>query len=479
MKSTIMNLRVAANFAAVAWCVVGVARGQRPPNVDELYQQNCAACHGDQFQGGLGGSLTDGVWNHGASDEEIQANISNGFPDKGMVAYGGTLSEEQIRALVVFLRERENDARYRTTEFPRPDASKVIQTDREAYRVETLVEGLATPWSLAFLPDGRMLINERLGQVLVVQADGTLDPEPIAGTPPVIFDGPEGGLMDIALHPDYAENGWIYLTFADGWRTENDGSRSMTAVVRGRIKDHKWVDQEWIYKADPKFYTRSGAHYGSRVVFDRGYVFIAVGERGAIGEAQDLHRPNGKILRLFDDGRVPEDNPFVDDPDVPKEIWSYGHRNPQGLVVDSRTHALYSTEHGARGGDEFNLIQKGRNYGWPAITHGINYDGRPITALTEKEGMEQPLVYWTPSIAPCGLALYDGRKFPNWQGDFFAGSLKAQELRRLRVTDGKVVEQEVVLKGLGRIRDVRTGPDGNIYLLTDERARLIRLVPAD
>ena len=447
-------------------------------NVEEVYRNICANCHGAHFEGGLGGSLVDGEWKYGGSDEEILRSITTGNLEKGMVAFGSVLTKEQLRGMVVFLREREKDERYRKTTFPVPDPNHVTRTRYHSYRVEILTEGFKTPWSLAFLPDGRKLVTERLGPVHVVGADNKLDPIPLADTPPVIFDGPEGGMMDIALHPDFKKNGWIYLAFADGWRNEKNESWSQTAVVRGRIKDHRWVDQEWIYKADPQFYMRSGAHYGTRIAFNNGYIFFVIGERGSMGQAQDLKRPNGKIFRLYDDGRVPEDNPFVGDSDVPKGVWSYGHRNPQGLAFDSRTKALYSTEHGARGGDEFNLILKGRNYGWPIITHGINYDGRPITALTEKEGMEQPLVQWTPSIAPCGLAQYHGTKFRKWENDFFAGSLKAQELRRLRVKDGKVVEQEVILKDFGRIRDVRTGPDGFIYLLTDAPARLVRLVPA-
>ena len=445
--------------------------------VEDIYKTICANCHGAHFEGGLGGSLVDGEWKHGGTDQDILRSITNGNLEKGMVPFGNVLTKEQIRGMVVFLREKEKDERYRKADFPKPDPNKITKTQYHSYRVEILTEGLKTPWSLAFLPDGRKLVTERLGPLRIIGADNKLDPDPISDTPFVIFDGPEGGMMDVALHPDYDKNGWIYLAFADGWRNEKKESWSQTAVVRGRIKDHRWVDQEWIYKAEPEFYMRSGAHYGTRIAFNDGYIFFVIGERGSMGQAQDLKRPNGKIFRLYDDGRIPKDNPFIDEPGVPKGIWSYGHRNPQGLTFDLRTRSLYSTEHGARGGDEFNLILKGRNYGWPVITHGINYDGRPITALTEKEGMEQPLVHWTPSIAPCGLAQYHGTNFLNWENDFFAGSLKAQELRRLRVRDGKVVEEELVLKDSGRIRDVRTGPDGLIYLLTEQPGRLLRLVP--
>ncbi len=447
---------------------------------EEIYQNLCATCHGAEFEGGLAGSLADGEWIHGNSDEQIQHSITDGIPDKGMEAFGDVLTVSQVRGLVVLIREREQEEHYRTATYPVPDPENVTRTRYHAYRVEILTEGLHTPWAVAFLPDGRKLVTERSGPLRIIDADNRLDPEPVEGIPQAVFNGPEGGMMDVALHPDFEKNGWIYLALVDGLRDENGDSITETAVVRGRIDGHRWVDQEWIYKADPKSYTRSGAHYGTRIAFDNGYIYFAIGQRGDRDDPQDLSSPNGKIFRLYDDGRIPEDNPFVDDPNALAGIWSYGHRNPQGLTIDEETHDLYETEHGARGGDEFNLILKGRNYGWPVITHGMNYNGTPITPYTEMEGMEQPLVHWTPSIAPCGLDQYRGTAFPQWDGDILAGSLRAQELHRLRVRDGTVVEEEVILKGIGRVRDVRIGPEGYIYLLTNtDPDRLVRLLPAD
>ncbi|WP_370476732.1 PQQ-dependent sugar dehydrogenase [Tamlana flava] len=455
------------------WAINLQSQESPKSNVEDIYQNLCMSCH---VSGAVGGSLTDKQWSYGGSDDEIFQSIKNGKEEKGMVPFSSLLTDEQIRGIVVYIRELES--RDSSESIPNDQLENVVKTQYHSYKVEVLTTGFRTPWSLAFLPDGRKLVTERLGPIHIVNSDNTLNPNPIDNTPNVIFDGPEGGMMDIALHPNYKKNGWIYLAFADGWRDENGRSKSQTAIVRGRIKNHKWVDQEWIYKADPKFYMRSGAHYGTRIAFDKGYIYFVIGERGAMGQAQDLTLPNGKIFRLYDDGRIPADNPFIKNPDVPKGIWSYGHRNPQGLVVDEK-HNIYATEHGARGGDEFNLILEGRNYGWPIITHGINYNGQPITSITEKEGMEQPLLQWTPSIAPCGLTQYKGSKFSKWKNDFFAGSLRAQELHRIRVVNGKVVQEEIILKGLGRIRDVRTGPDGYLYLLTDEPARLIRLVPSE
>ena len=288
--------------------------------------------------------------------------------------------------------------------------------------------------------------------------------------------------MEVAIHPDFEKNGWVYLGFSDGTREKKpdgkDDVKCITAVIRGKIKDHQWTEQEWIYRPDPKFRTGAGVHFGTRFVFDKGYIYFVIGERGGMMEVQDLKRPNGKIHRLHDDGRVPTDNPFVNTPDAIPGIWSYGHRNPQGLAMDPRDGALYDTEHGPRGGDELNLILPGKNYGWPVITYGMNYDGTPMVAITEKEGMEQPLTYWQPSIATCGLDFYNGDKFPKWKGDLLVGALAQQEVRRVRLVDKKFVSQEIILKNIGRVRDVASGPDGLIYVILNNPDRIVRLVPA-
>ena len=450
--------------------------------VEQLYANYCAACHGAKFEGGNGGSLVDGEWKHGSSDAEIFRSIAKGNLQMGMTPWEGVLSEEQIRSMVIFLREKEKQTLAAGTKFPTPSPDTVTKTELHDYRIEMVAEsGLAKPWAIAFLPDGRKLVTEKAGRLRVIGADGKLDPQAIAGTPEVMDYG-QGGLMEVALHPDFANNGWIYLGFAEGERGKGaDGKeqvRCITAVARGRIKDHKWTDQQWIYRPEPKFRSSAGVHYGTRFIFDKGFIYFVIGERGGMMEAQDITRPNGKIFRLHDDGRVPADNPFVGKPGAIPGIWSYGHRNPQGLTIDPRDGAIYSTEHGPRGGDELNLILPGRNYGWPVITHGMNYNGTPMTALTEKEGMEQPLIHWTPSIAACGLDLYTGDRFPKWQHDLFAGGLAQQEVRRIRIKDGKVTAQEIVLKNIGRVRDVTGAPDGLIYVILNDPDRIIRLVPA-
>jgi aldose sugar dehydrogenase len=445
--------------------------GAPAPKVEDLYRQHCAVCHGEDLGGGLGGSLINGEWNYGGDDASIARVIAEGIPEMGMDPYAGILSPAQIRALVVFLREGE--AGYAARKAPAPAAGGGVATRHHRFRLETVAEGLEAPWAVDFLPDGRFLVTEKAGALRVVGADGKVG-APVGGTPRVAARG-QGGMLDVALHPDFERNGWIYLSFSDPAAT---GDGALTAIVRGRIRDGQWVDHEWIWRGEQADYTQSGVHFGTRIVFDGGYVFFVVGERGGMMQAQELSGPKGKIFRLHEDGTVPGDNPFRGVAGALPGIWSHGHRNPQGLAFDRRTGDLYSTEHGPRGGDEFNLIRKGANYGWPVITHGMNYNGTPLTAHTEMEGMEQPVIHWTPSTAACGLAQYDGNAFPRWRGDFFAGGLASRELRRLRVRDRTVIEQELVLKGAGRIRDVKTSPDGFLYLLLNDPDRLVRLVPA-
>lgn len=447
----------------------------RSDRANDLYLENCASCHGTTADGGMGGSLSDGLWKHGGSDAEIARSISQGLPDLGMPAFQQSLSPEQIRSLVVFLREKEKTAKTQASPPPQPKKGSV-KSQEHSYKDETVIDsGLKTPWSLAFLPDGRRLVTERPGALRVIDADGNLQSEPVKGTPRSIELG-QGGMLDVAASPDFEKDGWIYLAFADP--LEGEKMRAMLKIVRGRIRDHAWTDEEVIFQAAPDFYTPAGQHFGTRMAFDSGYLYFIVGERGGKMEVQDITRPNGKIYRVFPDGSIPQDNPFAMDKNAIPGIWSYGHRNPQGLAIDPRDHAIYATEHGPRGGDEFNLIRKGANYGWPVISHGMNYDGSPLTGLTEKEGMEQPLVQWTPSIAACGLTCYTGDKFPGWKYDFFAGGLRG-ELHRIRVQNGKIVADEILLSGLGRIRDVRTGPDGFLYIVLNQPDRIVRLVPAE
>ena len=349
---------------------------------------------------------------------------------------------------------------------------QIIRTDEHTLRVHIVTQGLEHPWGLAFLPDGRMLVTEREGRLRSVR-EGKLDPRPIAGLPPIAAYG-QGGLLDVALHPRYADNGWIYLSYS----ARGPGGAG-TEVLRARLKDDRLVDIEVIFRMEPK--ADGGLHFGSRLVFDRqGLLYVTLGERGDKDRAQRLDEHLGKIVRLHDDGRVPHDNPFRGRSGARPEIFSLGNRNVQGAALHPTTGELWAHEHGPQGGDELNVIRAGVNYGWPIITYGRNYGiGTRIGEGTHKPGMAQPLHYWVPSIAPSGMTFYTADKFPNWRGDILVGALKDQMLVRLRLDGEKVVKEERMLKGvLGRIRDVRQGPDGFVYLLTDEANGVIaRLEP--
>jgi glucose/arabinose dehydrogenase len=325
---------------------------------------------------------------------------------------------------------------------------------------------------MAFMPDGRILITERPGRLRIVES-GQLKQQPISGIPEIAAEG-QGGLLDVALHPDYQKNGWIYLSYS----AAGIGGLG-TEVIRGRLQGMQLIDIETIFRVEKK--SEGGQHFGSRLLFDNsGYLYITLGERGDRPRAQDLNDHAGSIIRLHDDGTIPNDNPFFDQQNSKQEIYSYGHRNPQGIVLHPESGEVWAHEHGPQGGDEINLIQPGHNYGWPVITHGVNYGwGTKIGEGTHKQGMEQPLYYWDPSIAPSGMVFYSGNKFPQWRGNLFVGSLKFRLLVRLEMDGEKVVKEHRLLKGnLGRIRDVREGPDGYLYLLTDEgNGKLVRLEP--
>ncbi len=347
---------------------------------------------------------------------------------------------------------------------------KIIQSEKQKFGVDTITAELINPWGIAFLPDGRILITERSGEIRIVK-DGKLQAEKIENVPSVFVHG-QGGLMDIKLHPDYATNGWIYLTYSKPG-TEGGG----TTIARTKLTGNAFTDLQELFSAQP--FSGAGAHFGSRIVFDgKGYIFFSSGERGVKENAQDLTNHLGKVHRLHEDGRVPADNPFVNTPGAKPEIWSYGHRNPQGLVYDRATETLWDVEHGPMGGDELNKVEKGKNYGWPVITYGKNYDGTPITAITEKEGMEQPAFYWLPSIATCGLAIVTSDKYPAWKGNLMVGALALQHVARVELdAQGKFVKQERLLDKMARVRAVEQSPDGYLYVATETPGMLLKLVP--
>jgi len=350
---------------------------------------------------------------------------------------------------------------------------RIYDSERERFRVNTLVRGLDHPWSLAFLPGGDMLITERPGRLLRVNGE-TLQTRTVRGLPAISPTG-QGGLLDVVPHPGFASNGLVYFSFVGA-----DGDGVGTEVARGRLSGDALENVEVIFRALPK--SSGGRHFGSRLQFDGdGYLFITLGDRGDRPRAQDIGDHAGSIIRINDDGSTPGTNPVWNTPGARPEIYSYGHRNVQGIALNSDSGRIWAHEHGPQGGDELNVLAPGRNYGWPVITYGRNYViGTQIGEGTHKDGMEQPRHYWTPSIAPSGMTFYNGTRFPAWRGNFFVGALKFKLLARLEVRDDTIIHEERLLEGvLGRIRDVRTGPDGYIYLLTDEDdGVLARLEPA-
>lgn len=338
-------------------------------------------------------------------------------------------------------------------------------------RVVTVAEGFDHPWAMAFLPDGRFLVTERVGRLRLVTPDGRISP-PLEGLPE-IDTVQQGGLFDVVLDPDFATNRLVYLSYA-----ERGPGGTGTAVARGRLGEGRLEEVQVIYRQEPKL--DGGEHFGSRLVFSReGYLFVTLGDRGQRDRAQDLSVALGKIVRIRPDGSVPPDNPFVGRPGARPEIWSYGHRNVQGAALHPDTGQLWIAEHGPMGGDEINTPRAGRNYGWPVVTYGVDYSGEPIGEGTSKPGMEEPVFHWNPSIAPGGMTFYTGDRFPQWHGRLFVGSLKFGSLSRLDLDGEQVVREERILEGLPRLRDVRQGPDGFLYVLTETwNGRLLRLEPA-
>ncbi len=358
-----------------------------------------------------------------------------------------------------------------------PATAQTVKSEKHEFRIVTLVRGLQNPWSIAFLPDGRMLVTEREGRLRIVSRDFKLDPKPVEGLPEIVATG-QGGFFDVVLHPQYADNGWIYFSYNAPDKDAKSGGWG-TAMARAKLNGYRLTDVQVLFSMEPK--TRAGHHFGGRIVFDRkNFVYLTLGDRGDMPRAQKLDDHAGSVIRLHDDGRVPADNPFTKRAGAKPEKFTLGNRNMQGAALHPQTGELWTHEHGPQGGDEVNVMRSGRNYGWPVISYGVNYGiGTKIGEGNAKAGMEQPLHVWVPSIAPSGMAFYTGDKFPNWKGNLLVGALKDDMLVRLQLDGEKVMKEERLIKGvIGRIRDVRVGPDGFVYLLTDERDGVVARLEA-
>jgi aldose sugar dehydrogenase len=360
----------------------------------------------------------------------------------------------------------QTDFTYFPTDLPKSD---LIRSEKQNFHTQVVAKGLKNPWGMAFLPDGRVLVTERPGTLRMIENGRLLD-APVSGVPEVVARG-QGGLLDVALHPQFETNSFVYLSYS----IPLEGG-THTGIMRAKLDGNALTEQTVIFTGGPA--STRGHHFGSRIVFDNdGYLYFTIGDRGRMQDAQVLTNAAGKVFRIHDDGRIPEDNPFVGQEGVFQQIWSYGHRNIQGFVKHPETGVLWSHEHGPRGGDELNIVKKAANYGWPTITYGINYDGSIITNEREREGMEQPQFIWDPSIGPSGLAFVTSDIYPGWKGNAMVGALAFTSVYRVEIEGSVASKQEQLLANIGRVRDVRQAPDGYLYVIVESSGEIIRLLP--
>jgi len=431
------------------------------------YSTMCASCHGSNIL-----SFAGHRWKHGNERDSIFNSIKHGYEGTEMIGWASVLSDDQITNLTNYILEGiENVAEYGFQE--EKLESGTLQTELLTIELDTVVSGMVQPWGMVFLPSGDMLVTEQSGELFRI--DKASNKIPVSGVPKSKYRG-QGGLMDLELHPDFENNNWLYISYSD-YRVEGKDTLAGTALSRFKFSNDQLTSEEKLFEGHP--YGTAGSHFGGRIEFDNeGYLFLSVGDRRKENEnPQFLSNYNGKMHRMMDDGKVPSDNPFVGKDSVMPTIYSYGHRNPQGVALHRTSNQIWTHEHGPRGGDEVNIVTPGLNYGWPVISYGINYDGTTFTNLEKKEGMEQPVLYWVPSIAPSGAAFVTSDKYPGWEGDFLVGSLRFKYLNRCIVEGDKIVGEEPMFKGIGRVRNVRVGPDGYIYVAVEEPGYIFRLLP--
>ncbi|MBC8109955.1 MAG: PQQ-dependent sugar dehydrogenase [Verrucomicrobia bacterium] len=434
----------------------------------ENYTQYCASCHGEKVE-----AFVDRKWKNGNEKSQLVASISNGYADLGMPAWKGVLNDKEIQEMADLVLDCiKNVDKYK---FETKPTSNVFKSEGMTVTLDTVASSLDSPWGMAFLPNNEMLVSDRIG--VLYHVDKNKKMTKVTGTPEVLAEG-QGGLLDVALHPQFAKNNLIYLSYS-AFKTEGSDKLSTTAVMRAKFKNNELTEQKTIFEALP--YAKTRHHYGSRLVFDKkGFLYFSVGDRGDQDQnPQFLNSDCGKIHRIKDDGSIPADNPFVNTKDARPTVFSFGHRNPQGVVYNPKTDEIWEHEHGPRGGDEVNIIKKANNYGWPVISYGINYDGSVFTKETAKEGMQQPQIYWLPSIAPCGMTFIKGDKYKTWQGDLLVGSLRFNYVNRCVMKDNKIVKQENVLKNVGRVRNITQGEDGYVYVATENPGYVFRLLPTN
>jgi glucose/arabinose dehydrogenase len=476
-------IRLSALFTSFAWlvclglfssfigsCNTSASKSQvgQTRQAADLYKNYCTTCHGMHMERF---SSIDREALFAMPQAKMEETIREGVVAAGMPAFADVLTGEETSALAQYILTdiKASAANY---EF-RPGFGPLIKTDELSFHIDTVASGLSIPWGMAWLPNGDLLVTERSGELFRFRAGKLVA---VIEDVPAVYAKGQGGLLDIKMHPNYQENGWIYLAYSAPANNNAEGGH--TAIVRARLQEDRLFNVERIFKAHPD--TPSGVHFGCRMAFDKnGYLFFSIGERGRMENAQDLTNHSGKIHRLYDDGSIPLDNPFVNTDDAQQSIWSYGHRNPQGLAFHPVTGELWETEHGPKGGDELNIIKRGANYGWPVITYGINYNGTIITPDTARAGLEQPISYWTPSIAPCGLAFADATRYPKWANNLFSGSLSFRYVVRTQLKGDHVEKDEIMIREAGRVRVIETGPDGYLYIGVENPGVVFRLIPVE
>jgi glucose/arabinose dehydrogenase len=458
-------------FLAICLVAVTLSFGQQG---GQIYKNYCAGCHGARLEGNSAPALIKNNWMHGSTKGDIFKIIKGGIPKTDMIGWGKVLKDDKIKALTDFIVSAQTK---------KPDAKKVLPavviTHDYTLIIEQLVtEGLQTPWGIEFVDKNRALITEKTGKLRWL-VNGKLDLEPIKSLPqPYLLSG-TAGLLDIALDPKYSSNGWIYLAYSHtNDDNTNKSARGMTKIIRGKIKGHEWTDQQTLFEVADSLKVSGGDRWGCRFLFDKqGFLYFSIGDMGRAMASQDLHLPEGKVFRINADGSVPEENPFVKDSKALPAIFSIGNRNIQGIAQHPVTGEIWASEHGPRGGDELNILRKGANYGWPVITYGIDYSGAIISDKTLQEGMEQPVTQWTPSIAVCPIEFCTSPLFPKWKNNLFVGALAYEELQKLVIDKDKIISREMIFKGYGRLRDIKTGPDGAVYVLLNKPDMLIRIRP--
>ncbi|MEK6480586.1 PQQ-dependent sugar dehydrogenase [Catalinimonas sp. 4WD22] len=438
-----------------------------------IYKSYCAGCHGAQLQGNSAGALIKTDWIYGRGKGALIKNVKYGIEGTEMAAWNKVLNDEEINAVVDFVIEAQE-----TPPSARRSIPEQINTEDYLLNIEQVViEGITTPWAIEFVDEKKALISERGGN-LQWMINGQLDKQAIKGLPPT-YEEKTGGYMDIALDPDYSNHGWVYLAYShtDG-DLEDENAPAMTKIVRARIKDHQWAEEQTLFEVHDSLLVERGNRWGCRLMFDQeGLLYFTIGDMDQAMASQDLGKATGKVFRIKTDGSIPDDNPFADEEGALPAIFTIGNRNVQGIDQHPVTGEIWASEHGPMGGDELNILRKGNNYGWPVITYGIDYSGEIVSEKTHQEGMEQPITQWTPSIAVCPIEFNTSPLFPKWQNNLLVGALAYEELRRLVIEDEEVISQEMILKNLGRVRDIKTSPDGALYIVLNNPDMILRITP--